>query len=87
MDMLSITAGCLAIFALACTALALQAIRLRRRSHTFFDGGILLTLGLVLASALPILSRLPWAELADEATDQAVAALHLLEVAYVILTL
>ena len=61
MDMPSITAGCLAIFALACTALALQAIRLRRRSHTFFDGGILLTLGLVLASALPILSRLPWA--------------------------
>ncbi|MBR0738683.1 hypothetical protein JQ581_17240 [Bradyrhizobium liaoningense] len=87
MDMPSITAGCLAIFALACTALAFQAMRLRRRSHTFFDGGILLTLGLVLASALPILSRLPWAKLADEATDQAVAALHLLEVAYVILTL
>jgi hypothetical protein len=33
------------------------------------------------------LSRLPWAELADEVSEQAVAALHVLEVTYVILTL
>ncbi|SDI05401.1 hypothetical protein SAMN05216338_1016190 [Bradyrhizobium sp. Rc2d] len=87
MRMPSITADCLAVLALACAALAFQTIRLRRSSLTFFNGGILLTIGLLIASALPILSRLPWAELADEASDQAVAALHLLEVAYVILTL
>ena len=52
-----------------------------------FNGGILLAVGLLLAAALPILSRLPWAEFADEASDQAIAALHFLEVTYVILTL
>ncbi|UQR60577.1 hypothetical protein LRP30_26680 [Bradyrhizobium sp. C-145] len=83
----SITADCLAVLALACAAFTLQTIRLRRSSLTFFNGGILLTIGLLIASALPILSRLPWAELAGEASDQVVAGLHLLEVAYVILTL
>ncbi|MBR0780796.1 hypothetical protein [Bradyrhizobium iriomotense] len=87
MHMPSITAGCLALLALSGAALALQMIRLRRSRHTLFNGGILLCLGLLIASALPLLSRLPWAELAEEASDQAVAALHLLEVAYVILTL
>ncbi|WP_027548545.1 hypothetical protein [Bradyrhizobium sp. WSM2254] len=87
MDIPSITGECLAVLALACAALAVQTIRLRRSRHTVFNGGILLCLGLVIASALPILSRLPWAELAEEASDQVVAGLHLLEVAYVILTL
>ncbi|WFU28010.1 hypothetical protein QA649_17840 [Bradyrhizobium sp. CB1717] len=83
----SLTAGCLALLALTGTALALQMIRLRRSRHTVFNGGILLCLGLLIASALPLLARLPWTELAEEASDQAVAALHFLEVAYVILTL
>jgi hypothetical protein len=83
----SITADYLAVLALACAALALQTIRPRRSSHTIFNGGILLSLGLLIAAALPLLSRLPWAEFAEEASDQAVAALHLLEVTYVILTL
>jgi len=87
MPMPSITAACLALLLLGGAALAVQMIRLRRNGPTFFNGGILLTVGLLLASALPLLSRLPWAELAEEASDQAVAALHLLEVAYVILTL
>ncbi|RZN05024.1 hypothetical protein CWO91_30595 [Bradyrhizobium genosp. SA-3] len=87
MHMPSITADCLAVLVLACAALAFQTIRLRRSGLTFFNGGIVLAIGLLIASALPILSHLPWAELADEASDQAVAALHLLEVAYVILTL
>ncbi|UWU79955.1 hypothetical protein N2603_16220 [Bradyrhizobium huanghuaihaiense] len=87
MHMPSLTAACLALLALTGTALALQMIRLRRSRHTVFNGGILLCLGLLIAFTLPLLSRLPWAELADEASDQAVAALHLLEVAYVILTL
>ena len=87
MSMPSITAACLALLALGGAALAIQMIRLRRNGPTFLDGGILLTVGLLLASGLPLLSRLPWAELAEEASDQAVAALHFLEVAYVILTL
>ncbi|MHC2626775.1 hypothetical protein ACVIW2_008807 [Bradyrhizobium huanghuaihaiense] len=87
MHMPSLTAACLALLALTGTALALQMIRLRRSRHTVFNGGILLCLGLLIAATLPLLSRLPWAELAEEASDQAVAALHLLEVAYVILTL
>ncbi|MGY8710213.1 hypothetical protein RAD16_31140 [Bradyrhizobium sp. 18BD] len=87
MQMPSLTADCLVVLALACAALAFQAIRLRRSSQTIFNGGILLALGLLAASALPLLARLPWAELTEEASDQAVAALHLLEVAYVILTL
>ncbi|WP_063682382.1 hypothetical protein [Bradyrhizobium stylosanthis] len=87
MHMPSIIAAWLALLALAGGALVIQMIRLRRNGPIFFNGGILLTIGLLLACALPLLSRLPWAELAEEASDQAVAALHLLEVAYVILTL
>ncbi|MCK1394879.1 hypothetical protein [Bradyrhizobium sp. 1] len=87
MHMPTITADCLAFLALTCTALALQMIRPRRSSPAIFNGGILLAVGLLIASALPILSHLPWAELAEEASDQAIAALHLLEVTYVILTL
>ncbi|MBR0913656.1 hypothetical protein [Bradyrhizobium japonicum] len=87
MHMPSITADCLAVLALTCAALALRMIRLRRSGHVILNGGILLSVGLLLAAALPILSRLPWAEFADEASDQAIAALHFLEVTYVILTL
>ncbi|MBR1129697.1 hypothetical protein [Bradyrhizobium iriomotense] len=83
----SITAVCLAVLALTGATLAFQMIRLQRSRHTVFNGGILLSLGLLIASALPLLSHLPWAELAEEASDQAVAALHFLEIAYVILTL
>jgi len=68
-------------------ALAFRTIRLQRSSRTIFNGGILLAIGLLIAAGLPLLSRLPWAEFAQEASDQAVAALHLLEVTYVILTL
>ncbi|MGC0396655.1 hypothetical protein ACVIU7_006937 [Bradyrhizobium liaoningense] len=82
----SITTGCFALLALACITFALRMIRLRRSSHAIFNGGILLAAGLLIISALPILSRLPWAELVD-VSDQLVAALHFLEVAYVILTL
>lgn len=84
MHMPSITAACLALLALSGAALASQMIRLRRSRHTVFNGGILLCLGLLVAAALPLL---PWAELIDEASDEAVAALHFLEVAYIILTL
>lgn len=87
MHMPSITTGCFAILALACITLALRMIRLRRSSHAIFNGGILLAAGLLIVSALPILSRLPWTQLADKVFDQIVAALHFLEVAYVILTL
>jgi hypothetical protein len=87
MHMPSITADCLALLALACAVLAFRMIRPRRGSPAIFNGGILLAVGLLIASALPILARLPWAELAEEASDQAIAALHLLEVTYVILTL
>jgi hypothetical protein len=87
MDMPSITTDCLAVLGLTCAALALRAVRLRRSRQTIFNGGILLSLGLLVAAALPTLSRLPWAELADEVSEQAVAALHVLEVTYVILTL
>ncbi|MHC4054049.1 hypothetical protein [Bradyrhizobium sp. 25ACV] len=88
----SITADFLAILALVCVALTLEVIHLRRSGQVIFNGvifngGILLALGLAIACTLPILSRLNWADLVDEVSDQAVAALHLLEVAYVILTL
>lgn len=86
MYMPSITAAFVAL-ALTGAALVLQIMRLRRSSLAVFNGGIVLGAGLLIASALPILSRLPWADLADEASDQAVAALHFLEVAYTILTL
>ncbi|PJG56065.1 hypothetical protein CVM73_06480 [Bradyrhizobium forestalis] len=84
MHMPSITAVCLALLALTGAALAFQMTRLRRSRHTIFNGGVLLCLGLLTAAALPLL---PWAELAEEALNQVVAALHVLEVAYVILTL
>ncbi|WP_456748778.1 hypothetical protein [Bradyrhizobium sp. USDA 4354] len=84
MYMPSITAGALVLLALTGAALAFQMIRLRRSRHTVFNGGILLCLGLLTAAALPLL---PWAKLTEEALNQVVAALHVLEVAYVILTL
>ncbi|MCP3409738.1 hypothetical protein [Bradyrhizobium sp. CCGB01] len=83
----TITASYLAVLVLICTALAFGMIRLRRSSHAIFNGGILLALGLAIVCALPLLSRLPWAEFADEAVDQAIAALQFLEATYVILTL
>ncbi|MBR0988552.1 hypothetical protein [Bradyrhizobium liaoningense] len=91
MQMPSITADLLAILAMVCAALTLEVVHLRRSGQIIFNGifngGILLALGLAITCALPILSRLPWAELADEASDQAVAALQLLHAAYIILTL
>ena len=87
MNMLPITADCLAVLALTCAALALRMIRPPRSGHVIFNGGILLSVGLLIAAALPILSRLSWAEFAEDASDQAIAALHFMEVAYVILTL
>ncbi|AND90950.1 hypothetical protein [Bradyrhizobium diazoefficiens] len=84
MHMPSITADYLAVLALACAALALWMTWLWRGSHGTFNGGILLSAGFMTGCALPLL---PWAELATEASDQVVAGLHLLEVAYVILTL
>ena len=50
-------------------------------------GSIFLTIGLVVSSALTILSRLPWAAVADEISDQAIAAIQFLQVIHVILTL
>ncbi|MCK1652543.1 hypothetical protein IVA88_14000 [Bradyrhizobium sp. 149] len=87
MDMHPITTDCLAVLAPTCAALALQTVRLRRSRQTIFNGGILLSLGLLAAAALPTFSHLPWAELADQASDQAVAVLSVLELTYVILTL
>ena len=87
MHMPSITPEYLTLLAVACAALALQMIRLPRSSCTVFNGGILLALGLSTACALPMLSRLPWAEVIDEASDQAIAVFHFLEVTYIILTL
>lgn len=48
------------------------------------DGVVVLVL---IACALPLLSRLPWGEFLHEALDQIVAAIQFLEVTYVILTL
>lgn len=87
MQMPSTAAEGLVVLALACAALTLLTSRLRGSSQTIFNGGILLAVGLLAASALPLLSHLDWTELADEAADQAIAALHFLEVTYVILTL
>jgi hypothetical protein len=87
MHMPTITVDSLALIAFTCAALAFRMIRPQRGSPAIFNGGILLAVGLLAASALPILSRLPWSELAAEASGQAIAALHFLEVTYVILTL
>ncbi len=81
----SLAADFLAVLALICVAAAVQMIRLRRSGQVVFNGGILL--GLAIACALPILSRLPWAELVDEVSDQAIATIELLHAAFVILTL
>ena len=87
MQMPSITADLLAILALVCAALTLEVIRLRRSGQVIFNGGILLALGLAIACALPLLSRLNWADPVDEASEQAIAAIQLLHAAYIILTL
>ncbi len=76
-----------ALLAIICAVVGVEMVRLRRRGHVIFNGGILLALGLAVACALPFLSHLPWAALAEEASDQAVAAAQLLYAAYVILTL
>lgn len=68
------------------TALTLLMVRLLRSGHAILNGGILLVLGLSITCALPVLSRLPWAEFADELIDRAVAAIQVLEATYAILT-
>ncbi|MCK1745537.1 hypothetical protein IVA80_33440 [Bradyrhizobium sp. 139] len=85
MHMSSITADCLAVLALICAALAFQMIRQRRSGKA--AGGILLSIGPLIACALLILSFLPWAAFAEEISDQAIAAAHLLQAAYTIMTL
>jgi uncharacterized membrane protein YecN with MAPEG domain len=50
-------------------------------------GSIFLTIGLLISSALTILVRLPWASVAEEIADQAIATIQFLEVIHVILTL
>jgi uncharacterized protein len=50
-------------------------------------GGITLSIGLLITSALTILSRLPWAAVADEMSEQAIATIQFLQVIHVILTL
>ncbi|WP_298244693.1 hypothetical protein [uncultured Bradyrhizobium sp.] len=87
MQLPSLTADVLALLALICAVVAVQMIRLRRSGQIIFNGGILLGLGLAIACSVPVLSHLPWAELAEEASDQAIAAAQLLYAAYVILTL
>lgn len=81
------TDGVVTLVLIICAALTLQMIRRRRSGQTIFNGGILLVLGLSIACALPLLSRLPWEEFLHEALDQIVAAIQFLEVTYVILTL
>jgi hypothetical protein len=83
----SITADYLVVLILICAALTLQMIRPRRSGQTVFSGGILLAVVLSVACALPVLPHLSWAGLIDEMANQAVAATHFLEIAYVILTL
>ena len=87
MHMPSITADYLVVLVLICAALTLQMIQPRRSGQTVFNGGILLAVVLSVACALPVLQHLSWAGLIDEMANQAVAATHFLEVAYVILTL
>ena len=87
MQMHSLTTDILALLALICALAAIHMIRLRRGGQVIFDGSVLLAVGLIAACALPVLSRLPWTELAEEASDQALAAIQLLLAAYTILTL
>jgi hypothetical protein len=87
MQLPSFTADVLAVLALIGAVAAVQMIRLRRSGQIIFNGGILLALGFAITCALPLMSHLPWAELAEEASDQALAAIQLLHAAFVILTL
>ena len=50
-------------------------------------GSIFLTIGLLVSSALTILSRLPWGTVAEEISDQAIATVQFLQVIHLILTL
>jgi hypothetical protein len=87
MHMPSITANCLAVLMLACATLTPQTIRQRQAKPPVLSGGILLSISLLVALALPMLCRLPWADVAEEASEQVTAAIELLQAAYVILTL
>ena len=49
-------------------------------------GSIFLTIGLLIYCALTILSRLPWAALADAISDQVIAGIDLLKMIALILT-
>ena len=80
-----IVLGCLT--ALACAALVLPTSRQQPSSQTIFNGGILFAVGLLIVSALPILSHLSWTGWFDYALDQVVALFQFLEVAYTVLTL
>ncbi|AMA59150.1 hypothetical protein [Bradyrhizobium sp. CCGE-LA001] len=80
-----IVVGCLT--ALTCAVLVLPTSCLQRSSQTIFNGGILLAVGLLIVSALPILSHLSWTGWVDHTLDQVVALFHFLEVAYTVLTL
>jgi uncharacterized membrane protein YecN with MAPEG domain len=50
-------------------------------------GGIGLTITLLIACALTILSRLDWAAIAGEVSTQAIATIHFIQVIHIILTL
>ncbi|WFU43856.1 MAPEG family protein [Bradyrhizobium sp. CB82] len=50
-------------------------------------GGIFITIGLLIACALTILSRLPLGDFAEKISSQAIAAIHFLQVIHIILTL
>jgi len=67
--------------------LGMYATQGSRRFTICRIGGIFLTIGLLISCALTILSRLPWSAVADEISEQAVAAIQFLQVIHVILTL
>ena len=50
-------------------------------------GSIFLTIGLLISCAVTTLSRLPWAAVVDEISDQAIATIQFLQVIHIILTL
>ena len=83
----SITADCLALLVMTCATLTPQMVRLRQGGQPSFNGGILLFAGFLIAWTLPALARLPWSEIAEEASEQGLAAIELLQAAYIILTL
>ncbi|MHB0768542.1 hypothetical protein [Bradyrhizobium sp. 5.13L] len=83
----SITADCLAVLVMTCATLTPQMVRLRQSGQPNFNGGILLFAGFLIAWTMPALARLPWTEIAQEASEQALAAFELLQAAYTILTL